>query len=168
MGVGKSPTANPEDAPALLDISPCTPPRKESSCQCHPAADFAMSRETPGQANPRASSVSYSRPSRQSQTPHRVRAGDVASCTIPAFHIRQAHVVLLPKAGVWCFCEDCSPRRRKGPLPPLPLPSIQSFNPDLRDVDCGHSLDDRALQTPTKTLCCCCWFSLPRDSPRIP
>lgn len=59
-------------------------------------------------------------------------------------------------------CEDSSPRR-KGPLHPHCITSIQSFNPDLRDLDCGHSLDDRALQTPIKTLCC--WFSLSRDSP---
>lgn len=30
------------------------------------------------------------------------------------------------------------------------ITSIQSFNPDLRDLDCGHSLDDRALQTPSR------------------
>lgn len=29
---------------------------------------------------------------------------------------------------------------------------IQSSNPDLRDFDCGHSLDDKALQTPIKAL----------------
>lgn len=43
------------------------------------------------------------------------------------------------------------------------ITSIQSFNPNLRDLDCGHSLDDRALQTPIQTLCS--WFSLSRDSP---
>lgn len=38
------------------------------------------------------------------------------------------------------------------------ITSIQSFNPDLTDLDCGHSLDDRALQTLIQTLSC--WFSV--------
>lgn len=59
-----------------------------------------------------------------------------------------------PSQSRCLFCEDCSPWRRKGPLPPLLhcTTSMQSFNPALRDLDCGHSLDARALQTPIKAL----------------
>lgn len=126
----------------------------------------------PGQGNPRASSMSYSRPLRQSQTSHTVRAGDLQS-TISAFFSHQTN--------------PCCPSSQSRCVVSVPvkvfhlgggkahslhllhcITSTQSFNPDLRDLDCGRSLDDRTLQTPIKTLCCCCWFSLFWDSPRIP
>lgn len=109
MGVGNSPTANPEDAPALLDISPCTSPRKECSCLpvppssrlCHAQGDIYMDLarkipelppcHTPGLRDrvkhPTLSGLEVSNPPSQL-----------------SFHIREAHIVLLSKAGVWCLC----------------------------------------------------------------
>lgn len=126
----------------------------------------------PGQENPRASSMSYSRPSRQSQTSHTVRVGGLQS-TISAFFSHQRSPRCPP---IQSRCVVSVPVKifhlGGGKAHSLHLlhciTSIQSFNPYVRDLDCGHSLEDRALQTPFKTLCCCCWFSLSRDSPRIP
>lgn len=124
----------------------------------------------PGQENPRASSMSYSRPSRQ--TSHTVRVGGLQS-TISAFFSHQRS----PRCpSIQSRCVVSVPVKifhlGGGKAHSLHIlhciTSIQSFNPYVRDLDCGHSLEDRALQTPFKTLCCCCWFSLSRDSPRIP
>lgn len=94
MGVGKSPTANPEDAPALWDVRPCSPARKECSCLpvphscrlCHAQGDIHMHLARQILELP---PCQYSRPSRQAQTSHSVRAGDLVSCSIPAFFSHQ-------------------------------------------------------------------------------
>lgn len=180
MGVGKSPTANPEDAPALWDVRPCAPARKECSCLpvphscrlCHAQGDIHMHL---------ARQILELPPCHTPGLPDRLKHPTVSGLEIwclassrLSFHIRQAHVVLPPKAGVWClFCEDCSPWRRKGPLPPLLhcTTSMQSFNPALRDLDCGHSLNARALQTPIKALLLLLVFPLSgfsQDPPSCP
>lgn len=148
--------------------------RSAAACQCHRAAELpcpGRHPHAPGQANPRASSMSHSRPSRQSQTSHSVRVGDLVSCTISALFSHGTSPRCPPSQS---RCLVSVPVKTVhlggGKAHTLHLPhcitSIQSFNPDLRHLNCGHSLDDRALQTPIRTPCC--WFSLSRDSPRIP
>lgn len=126
----------------------------------------------PGQAKPRASPMSYSKPSRLNQPSHSVRVGDLVSCTISAFFPHQTSP-RCPPSQSRCVVSVLvkTVHLGGGKAHALHLlhciTSIQSFNPYLRDLDCGHSLDDRALQTRIKTLCCC-WFSLSWNSPRIP
>lgn len=160
MGVGKSPSANPEDAPALLDVSP---PRKESSCLpappssrlCHARGDIHvhLARQIP--ALP---------PCPTPGLPNRVKHPTVSELEI--WCLAPAQLLTSDKPTLSSF-----PKQVPGVLVKIfhlhdCITSIQSFSPDLRDLDCGHSLCDRALQTPIQTLCC--WFSLSRDAPRIP
>lgn len=136
MGVGKSPPANPEDL--QHSWTSAQQGRSAAACQCHTAADFAMAGQNPhapGQENPRASSMSYSRPSRQNQAPHSGRVGDLVS-----------H---LPKQmfGV-CSREDCSPWRRKGPLPPPS--SLHHIDPELQSRSETSTVDIPCMTEPSR------------------
>lgn len=111
--------------------------RSAAACQCHPAADFAMPRETSTWTWPGKSQsflhVILQAFETESNIPH------CQGWRSPIHHLsflftsEKPTLSSYPKqvCGV-CACEDFSPRRRKGPLPPPS--SLHHIDPEFQSI----------------------------------